>query len=706
MDKNGVRGTISTVNILIGFFGDGEDLERCIGLIEKWDLKMNGYTYKCLVQAYLRSCDSDNGFRVYLEMKRKGYTLDIFAFNMLLDALAKDQKVDQAFKVFEDMKKKHCEPDEYTYTIMIRMTGRIGKLDESLALFEEMLNKGCSPNLIAYNTMIQALANSRMVDKTILLFSKMMEKNCRPNEFTYSVILTLLAAEGQLHKLDKVVELSRKYMNRSIYAYLVRTLNKLGHASEAHRLFCNMWSYHDRGDRDACLSMLESLCNAGKTVEAIDLLGKIHEKGINTDTIMYNTVFTALGRLKQISHLYDLYEKMKLDGPLPDIFTYNILISSFGRAGKVYEAIKIFEELENSDCKPDIISYNSLINCLGKNGDLDEAHIRFREMQEKGLNPDVVTYSTLIECFGKTDKVEMACRLFDEMLAEGCFPNIVTYNILLDCLERSGRTAEAVDLYAKLKQQGLTPDSITYSVLERLQSGSHRKLRVRRKNPITGWVVSPLRYFLKQLQGDIRRSLRPHGNTATPASRSKSCNFFFLSTSLTSSCQGVFTNQIHSVIPEAMQFSRVNCASWHLGIEANNIFEWWTTPKECKEYVKNYMLGYQYRSDSKAVISEAINYVGTLHFPKDGRSIWVFDIDETVLSNLRYFTDKDLSGLDPALSTPEGEVMPESQRLYKKLLSVGIKVVFLSGRKENKRDATVSNLKKAGYHSWDMLILK
>ncbi|XP_048233664.1 pentatricopeptide repeat-containing protein At1g51965, mitochondrial isoform X2 [Ricinus communis] len=486
MDKNGVRGTISTVNILIGFFGDGEDLERCIGLIEKWDLKMNGYTYKCLVQAYLRSCDSDNGFRVYLEMKRKGYTLDIFAFNMLLDALAKDQKVDQAFKVFEDMKKKHCEPDEYTYTIMIRMTGRIGKLDESLALFEEMLNKGCSPNLIAYNTMIQALANSRMVDKTILLFSKMMEKNCRPNEFTYSVILTLLAAEGQLHKLDKVVELSRKYMNRSIYAYLVRTLNKLGHASEAHRLFCNMWSYHDRGDRDACLSMLESLCNAGKTVEAIDLLGKIHEKGINTDTIMYNTVFTALGRLKQISHLYDLYEKMKLDGPLPDIFTYNILISSFGRAGKVYEAIKIFEELENSDCKPDIISYNSLINCLGKNGDLDEAHIRFREMQEKGLNPDVVTYSTLIECFGKTDKVEMACRLFDEMLAEGCFPNIVTYNILLDCLERSGRTAEAVDLYAKLKQQGLTPDSITYSVLERLQSGSHRKLRVRRKNPITG----------------------------------------------------------------------------------------------------------------------------------------------------------------------------------------------------------------------------
>lgn len=251
------------------------------------------------------------------------------------------------------MKRKHCEPDEFTYTIMIRMNGKIGKADEALALFQEMLAKGFSPNLIAYNTMIQALAKGRMVDKAIFLFSKMVENECRPNEFTYSVILNVLAAEGKLGRLDEVVEISKKYMNKLIYAYLVRALSKLGHASEAHGLFCNMWNFHDKGDRDACRSMLESLYNAGKTTEAMDLLGKIHEKGITTDTIMYNTVFSALGKLKQIPHLHDIFEKMKQDGPSPDIFTYNILISSFGRAGKVDEAIKIFEELENSNCKAD-----------------------------------------------------------------------------------------------------------------------------------------------------------------------------------------------------------------------------------------------------------------------------------------------------------------------------------------------------------------
>ncbi|GAB2293455.1 hypothetical protein Dimus_027655 [Dionaea muscipula] len=492
MEKDGLRGNISTVNILIGALG-AEGVEWCLRLVKLWELRLNNYTYKCILQAYLRAYDVEKAYGVYVEMKRKGYGLDIFSYNMLLDALAKDEKVTQAYKVFEDMKKKRCEPDEYTYTIMVRMTGKTGKTDESLTLFQEMLTKGFTPNLMAYNTMIQALSMGRMVEKMISLFTKMVQNNCRPNEFTYSVILNALAAEGKLGQLDEVVEVSKKYMTKSIYAFLVRSLSKLGHANEAHRLFCSMWAFHDKGDRDACLSMLESLCAAGKTAEALDLLDKAQEKGIITDTMMYNTVLYTLGRLKQISHLNDLYEKMRSDGPSPDIFTYNILISSFGRAGNVAEAVKIFEELEDSSCKPDIVSYNSLINCLGKNGDVDEAHMRFKEMQEKGLTPDVVTFSTLIECFGKSEKVEMSSRLLDEMIDMGCCPNIVTYNILLDCLERSGRTAEAVDMYAKLKQQGLTPDSVTYAILERLQSGRHSAVRVRKQNPITGWIVSPLR---------------------------------------------------------------------------------------------------------------------------------------------------------------------------------------------------------------------
>lgn len=93
MDRTGVRGNISTVNILIGMSNGGEGLERCLGLMEKWELRLNCYTYKCLLQAYLRSSHLNKAFDVYVEMRRRGYKLDIFAYNMLLDALVKDEKV-------------------------------------------------------------------------------------------------------------------------------------------------------------------------------------------------------------------------------------------------------------------------------------------------------------------------------------------------------------------------------------------------------------------------------------------------------------------------------------------------------------------------------------------------------------------------------------------------------------------------------------
>lgn len=93
MEKLGTPGNISTVNILIGAFDGVNGLEKCLDLVTKWDLRFTCYTYKCLLQAYLRADDLNRALQVYREMRRKGYKLDSFGYNMLLHALAKDEKV-------------------------------------------------------------------------------------------------------------------------------------------------------------------------------------------------------------------------------------------------------------------------------------------------------------------------------------------------------------------------------------------------------------------------------------------------------------------------------------------------------------------------------------------------------------------------------------------------------------------------------------
>ncbi|CAI9779985.1 unnamed protein product [Fraxinus pennsylvanica] len=50
--------------------------------------------------------------------------------------------------------------------------------------------------------------------------------------------------------------------------------------------------------------------------------------------------------------------------------------------------------------------------------------------------------------------------------------------------------------------------------------------------------------------------------------------------------------------------------------------------------------------------------------------------------------------------------VPGALRLYRTLLSLGFKIVFLSGTKEQFREVRIANLKAVGYHTWEKLILK
>ncbi|XP_047306921.1 stem 28 kDa glycoprotein-like [Impatiens glandulifera] len=177
-------------------------------------------------------------------------------------------------------------------------------------------------------------------------------------------------------------------------------------------------------------------------------------------------------------------------------------------------------------------------------------------------------------------------------------------------------------------------------------------------------------------------------------------------------------NKIHPLRerPEAVGGGRslgLSCLSWRLGVEAHNIIGWGTVPLGCEKYVGNYMLGQQYRKDSKAVISEALVYAKSLKLGRDGKDVWVFDIDETSLSNLPYFAKHGFGAeqYNPILFNKwveEGKApaLPETLKLYKKLLSLGIKVVFLTGRPEDQRNITAINLKNAGYSHWTKLIFR
>ena len=121
-------------------------------------------------------------------------------------------------------------------------------------------------------------------------------------------------------------------------------------------------------------------------------------------------------------------------------------------------------------------------------------------------------------------------------------------------------------------------------------------------------------------------------------------NILTISEVSSSSQPDVVHHQIHLLRPQSGDgggnlVPGLSCLSWRLGVETNNIVGWKTVPQECEGYVGHYMLGQQYRKDSKAVANEAFLYAQSLKLGRDGKDVWIFDVDETTLSNLPYYAD-------------------------------------------------------------------
>lgn len=72
-------------------------------------------------------------------------------------------------------------------------------------------------------------------------------------------------------------------------------------------------------------------------------------------------------------------------------------------------------------------------------------------------------------------------------------------------------------------------------------------------------------------------------------------------------------------------------------MEAHNVIDWKTVPQDCEGYIGNYMLGEQYRSDSKIVNQQAYFYAKSLKLTN--KDVFVLDVDDTTLSNLQYFAN-------------------------------------------------------------------
>ncbi|KAG8039371.1 hypothetical protein GUJ93_ZPchr0012g19064 [Zizania palustris] len=155
--------------------------------------------------------------------------------------------------------------------------------------------------------------------------------------------------------------------------------------------------------------------------------------------------------------------------------------------------------------------------------------------------------------------------------------------------------------------------------------------------------------------------------------------------------------------------------SWRLSVETANAGPWSFVPARCGEFVRAYMEGERYASDSAVVAADSLAFAAQSSASAKGatKPAWVFDVDETLLSNAPYYAESgwgleefNETSFDEWVNVAEAPALPSSLKLYNELQGLGFHIVLLTGRSEFQRNSTEENLLFAGYRSWEKLILR
>ncbi len=132
-----------------------------------------------------------------------------------------------------------------------------------------------------------------------------------------------------------------------------------------------------------------------------------------------------------------------------------------------------------------------------------------------------------------------------------------------------------------------------------------------------------------------------------------------------------------------------------------------------KHQITHYYDSGRYASELKNTIDSAHQYIIQQSLAQKNskhRLALVLDIDETSITNADKILARDFMGnsklIHMEIMKADSPAIKPMLKLYNDAKRHGLKVFFVTGRVEAERDATVKNLKKAGYSGWSGLYLR
>eukprot|EP00928_Gymnodinium_smaydae_P033117 TRINITY_DN2380_c0_g1_i1.p1 TRINITY_DN2380_c0_g1~~TRINITY_DN2380_c0_g1_i1.p1 ORF type:complete len:658 (-),score=139.40 TRINITY_DN2380_c0_g1_i1:104-2077(-) len=372
-----------------------------------------------------------------------------------------------------------CAERDRSLSALVLALARSGRARAAIQVVREVTYDVPGVGAALYGPLIKVLTAKHLLNEAIDVYRLMVkDSSCRVSDkATWSCLLFAMVETSAAENADICLQLFGKVKAcgqpaQKDYWNVMRVLSVKGDGLTMFSLLKEMAECGVEADSVIYNTAFSAFVAMDRFECAKNLLTEMACKGV-ADVITYNTLMKGYARQGNMEECYALYVKMRKAGIQASQVTYGILLDGWINVRMVERAMDVFEDMLREGCTMNTVLCTTLIKGFAREGKVVEAmRVYDQMMNDGGSKPDLITFSVLLKANCDAGKMEVALGLLDTIKKMGLIPDEVVFNNLLSGAANQANEELANQLYRDMVSSGVAPSNATFSIMIRLYAHS------------------------------------------------------------------------------------------------------------------------------------------------------------------------------------------------------------------------------------------
>eukprot|EP01025_Chloroclados_australasicus_P053141 TRINITY_DN6228_c0_g1_i1.p1 TRINITY_DN6228_c0_g1~~TRINITY_DN6228_c0_g1_i1.p1 ORF type:complete len:748 (+),score=53.60 TRINITY_DN6228_c0_g1_i1:173-2416(+) len=437
MERYGCQPTGHAYAAAISACAAGSQWMMAVKLFEDMisnDIRPDVVSCTALITALATHGQWERAEKVVQWMLKTGVPPNVRTYTALVTAMGNAQCWDKAINVIYNMQHPdygNITPNAYTYSALLKSLGEHGECQLAEQVFAELENDqlsylqqtavslGFQTNVLS---MLEPIAGEQALDS---LSSSNIDSVPANGNSAQNMLREAIVKDPSLLQSPQVIQSLQQ-----IQANFNGPINMLSHFIGMDFNTLKAMAAKRRNspvNEVVCSALMLAYERAGKWEEAIKVLSRARNMGVEPNVVMFNTALSAAGKAGRLNIITNLFA----DIPEPDETSYETLIAAYGSAGEAQKAEQVYQS-----------------------------------MLEKGYIPREYAYCGLIAAYSASEDLAAALSISERMQASGLRLTVLVYNAMIAACQHCKHESKAKEIYESMKQMGVEPNQITEELMQ------------------------------------------------------------------------------------------------------------------------------------------------------------------------------------------------------------------------------------------------